>query len=54
MFEQIEKDFEKVKEEVQVKNEFSMEDIQELLRKPSIDYSHYTSFMQKFVISMDE
>jgi hypothetical protein len=40
MFEKIEKDFEKVKAEVQVKKEFSMEDIQELLVKPSMEYSH--------------
>ena len=54
IFEQIEKDFEKVKVEVQVKKEFSMEDIQELLVKPSMEYSHYTTFVQKFVISMEE
>ena len=50
-FKQNEKDFEKDKVEVQVKKEFSMEDIQELLVKPSMEYSHYTAFMQKFVIS---
>ena len=54
MFEEIEKDFERVKEEVQAKKEFLVEDIQELLVKPSIEYSHYTTFMQKFVISMEE
>ena len=54
IFEQIEKDFEKVKAEVQVKKEFSMEDIQELLVKPSMEYSHYTAFVQKFVINMEE
>ena len=40
LFEQIEKYFEMVKVEVQVKKEFSMEDIQELLVKPSMEYSH--------------
>ena len=45
MFEQIEKEFEKVKAEVQVKKEFSIEDIQELLVKPSMEYSHYTTFV---------
>jgi hypothetical protein len=30
------------------------EDIQELLVKPSMEYSHYTTFVQKFVISMEE
>ena len=54
MFEEIEKDFEMVKVEVQVKKEFSIEDIQELLIKPSMEYSHYTTFVQKFVISMEE
>ena len=54
MFEQIEKDFEKVKEEVQVKKEFSIEDIQELLINPPMEYSHYKTFMQKFVIIMGE
>ena len=54
VFEEIEKDFERVKVEVQVKKEFSVEDIQELLVKPSMEYSHYTKFVQKFVISMEE
>jgi hypothetical protein len=54
LFEQIEKDFENVKAEVQVKEDFSIEDIQELLIKPSMEYSHYTTFIQKFVISMEE
>ena len=30
-----------------------MEDIQELLVKPSMEYSHYTAFVQKFVMSME-
>ena len=54
MFEKMEKYFEKVKVEVQVKKEFSMEYIQELLVKPLMEYSHYTTFVQKFVISMEE
>ena len=54
MFEEIEKYFERVKEEVQTKKEFSVEDIQELLVKPSREYSHYIAFVQKFVISMEE
>ena len=54
MFGEIENDFEKVKAEVQTKKEFSVEDIQELLVKPSMEYSHYTEFVQKFVISMEE
>jgi len=41
MFKEIERDFEKVKAKVQAKKEFSVEDIQELLVKPSMEYSHY-------------
>ena len=54
VFEEIEKDFEKVKAEVQVKKEFSVKDIQELLLKASMEHSHYTAFVQKFVINMEE
>lgn len=54
LLEQIESQFENVKAEVQAKEEFSIEDIQELLVKPSMEYSHYTTFVQKFVINMEE
>ena len=54
MFKEIEKDFERVKAKVQVKKEFWVEDIQGLLVKPSMEYSRYTAFVQKFVISMEE
>ena len=54
VFEEIKKDFERVKIEVQAKKEFLVEDIEELLVKPSMEYSHYTTFVQKFVISMEE
>ena len=54
MFEQIKSDIEKVKVEVQAKEEFSIEDIQEILVKSSMEYAHYTTFVQKFVISMEE
>ena len=37
-----------------MKKEFSIEDIQELLVKPSMEYSHYTTFVKKFVINMEE
>ena len=39
---------------VQAKEVISKEDIQELLVKPSMDYSHYTTFMHKFVINMEK
>ena len=54
MFEEIERDFERVKVEVQAKKYFLVKDIQELLVKPSMEYSHYTAFVQKFVINMEE
>jgi hypothetical protein len=40
--------------EVQEKEMISKEDIQELLVKPLIGYSHYTTFLHKFVINMGE
>jgi ribosome-interacting GTPase 1 len=54
VFEKIEKDFKIVKAKVQAKKELSVEDIQEFLVKTSMEYSHYTTFIQKFVISMEE
>ena len=37
-----------------MKKEFSIEDIQELLINPSMEYSHYSTFVHKFVINMEE
>ena len=54
MFKQLDEDFVKVKAEVQAKEEFSKEDIQELLTNPSTKYPHYTTFVHKFVINMVE
>ena len=54
LFEQIERDFKKLKVEVQAKEKFSLEDIQDLVVRPSMGYSHYTTFVQKFVINMEE
>ena len=54
LFDQLESDYEKVKAKVQAKEEFSQEDIQELLVKPSMEYSHYSTFVHKFVITMEE
>jgi hypothetical protein len=39
--------------EVREKEMISKEDIQELLVKPSMEYSHFTTFVHKFVISME-
>ena len=45
---------EKIKEEVRAKEVISKEDIEELLIKPLMEYSHYTTVVHKFVISMEE
>jgi hypothetical protein len=54
LFKQLEDSHEKIKVEVRAKEVISKEDIQELLVKPSMEYSHYTDFVHKFVISMEE
>ena len=53
-FQKLEGSYEKIKAEVQEKEVISKEDIQELLVKPSMEYSQHTTFMHKFVISMEE
>ena len=54
MFKQLNEDFVKVKAEVQAKEEFSKEDIQDLLVKSSMEYAHYTAFVHNFFISVEE
>ena len=54
LLKQLEDNYEKIKEEVQEKEIISKENIQELLVKPSLEYSHYTAFVHKFVIIMEE
>ena len=54
LFKQLEDNYEKIKAKVQAKEIISKEDIQELLVKTSMEYSHYTSFVHKFVINMEE
>ena len=53
-FQKLEDNYEKIKVEVRAKEVISKEDIQELLVKRSMEYSHYTDFMHKFEISMEE
>ena len=53
-FQKLEDSYEKIKAEVRAKEVISKEDIQELMVKPSMEYSHYTVFVHKFVISMEE
>ena len=54
LFQHLEDSHEKLKAEVRAKEVISKEDIQELLVKPSMEYSHYTTFVHKFLISMEE
>jgi hypothetical protein len=54
LFNQLEDSFEKIKAEARVKEIISKEDIQDLLVKSSMEYSCYTTFVHKFVISMEE
>ena len=54
LFKKLEDNYEKINVEVEAKEIISKEDIQELLVKPSMEYSHYTTFVHKFVISMEE
>ena len=53
-FQKLEDNYEKIKVEVQAKEVICKDDIQELIVKPSMEYSYYMDFMQKFVISMEE
>ena len=54
LFKQLEESFEKIKVEVWAKEIIWKEDIQELLVKPSMEYSHSIAFVNKFVINMEE
>ena len=53
-FEELEDRYEKIKVEVQAKEVISKEDIQEFLVKLSMEYSHFTPFVPKFVINMEK
>lgn len=52
-FQELEDKYEMTKVEVQEKEVISKDDIQKNLVKPSKDFSHYTSFTQKFMVGME-
>ena len=52
-FQKYEDSYEKIKAEVRAKEVISKEDIEELIINPSMEYSHYTTFVHKFVINME-
>ena len=54
LFKKLEDNFEKIKVKVRAKERISKEDIQELLVKPYMEYSHCTTFVHKFVMNMEE
>ena len=54
LFQEIEDIYEMTKEEVQVKEVISKDDIQELFVKPSKKFSHYTTYVHKFVVDMEK
>ena len=51
-FQELEDKYEMIKAEVQVKEIISKDDIQEFLVKSSMEFSHYTTFVHKFVVDM--
>ena len=53
-FQELKDRYERIKAEAQAKEVTSKEDIQELLIKSLMQYSHYTAFVHKFVIGMEK
>ena len=53
-FQELEDRYERIEVEVQAKEFISKEHTQELLIKSSMEYSHYTTFVHMFVISMEK
>ena len=53
-FQVLEDRYERMKVEVQVNKVISKEYIQEFWVKPSMEDSHYTTFVHKFVIEMEK
>ena len=53
LFQQLEDNHEKIMVKVRAKEVISKKDIQELLVKPLMEYSHYTTFVHRFVIIME-
>ena len=53
-FQELEDQYEMIKEEVQVKEVISKDDIQGFLVKSLMEFSHYTTFVHKFVVNMEK
>ena len=52
-FQEIEEKCEMTKEEVRAKEVISKDDIQEFFVKPLKEFSHYTTFVHKFMVNME-
>ena len=52
-FQELKDKYEMTKVEVQVKEVISKDDIQEFFVKPSKEFSHYASFVHKFMVGME-
>ena len=53
-FQDLEDRYEMIKVEVQAKEFISKDDIKEFLVKPSMEFSHYTTFVHIFVVNMEK
>jgi hypothetical protein len=53
-FQELEYKYEMTKVEVQEKEVISKDDIQECFVKPTMDFSHYTTFVHTFVVDMEK
>ena len=53
-FQELKDKYEMTKVEVQAKEVISKDDIQEFLVKSSMEFSHYTTFVHKFVVDMEK
>ena len=52
-FQEIEDKYEMTKEEVQIEEVISKDDIQDFFVKSLMEFSHYTSFVHKFNVNME-
>ena len=53
-FQEPEEEYYMIKVEVKAKEVISKDGIQQFLSKPPMEFSHYTSFVHKFVVDMDK
>ena len=54
LFQKLKDKYEMIKAKVQAKEVISKDDIQKFLVKSSMEFSHYTNFVHKFVVDMEK